>query len=155
MADTAEAKRNSAPMYPHIQRTMKICGILGVIGFTPLLLFGQDIVTLLLGEGWELSGRILEYFTLAFFLGFMWSPISSVYLLIDQQKEGFIMGIMNAGIRLLGLAFIPLCVTNSEMISLFAIVYTLGFISDGIWYFRWIKQIKAYDSAGSSKGSSA
>lgn len=154
ISDASEAKRQFKPMYPHILRTMKLCLILGLLGFTPLYFFGEEIVILILGNTWELSGNILEKFTLAFFLGFLLSPISSLYLLIQKQNEGLIMGISSAVIRLSGLIVLPYCVTNSELATVFMVLYTLSYINDATWYIKWIKDIRHYDSIVSSSGSS-
>lgn len=66
--------------------TLKILIILSTFLFLPFFVFGETFFSVLFGENWREAGKYVEILSIAVFVRFVVSPLSSVFHAIEMQK---------------------------------------------------------------------
>jgi O-antigen/teichoic acid export membrane protein len=74
-------------------KTWKHLALIALLPMLIILLFGQNIFTLVFGVQWGDAGRIASILAPMFYLIFISSPTSSTYNVLGMQKAGFIFGL--------------------------------------------------------------
>ena len=85
----AEMHAHKQDFIPLIKKTVKKLSLIALPIFIPILFFGPQLFSFVLGEKWEIAGQYAQYLTPWLFLNFAISPILQVALILDKQKEIF------------------------------------------------------------------
>lgn len=74
-------------------KTLKALALLAIIPALILLFMAPDLFRLFFGKEWELSGQFAQIMSLTFFLQFIASPISVMFMIAEKQKNDLYMQI--------------------------------------------------------------
>lgn len=85
----AEMHAHKQDFIPLIKKTVKKLSFIALPIFIPIILFGPQLFSFVLGEKWEIAGVYAQYLTPWLFLNFAISPVLQVALILDKQKEIF------------------------------------------------------------------
>lgn len=90
------ADRNNAEqdLYPYLLKMYKNLAVLGIIPHLILFLFAPKLFVFFFGEEWLIAGYYTQYLMPWFFLVFINSPVSSIYIVKGKQKEYFLFEII-------------------------------------------------------------
>lgn len=94
----------------------------GFIPFVVLIVFASDIFRIILGPNWESAGHVVRILAPAFYLQLICSPISSVFYVMECQRDDFILSII--GLVIITLSMIVgayLTVTAQGVLYSFAV----------------------------------
>lgn len=97
-------------------RSLKKLTILGIIPFLGVFLFGEEIFSVVFGENWKSAGEFAEVLAPWVFLKFVSSPITSIPLIIDKQREFFLWSILGASLMIMAL-YLPHILNDVDLIS--------------------------------------
>jgi len=70
-------------------RTLKKLFIIGFIPFLVIMIFGDNIFSLVFGEKWIVAGEYAQMLALWMMLIFLFSPLSNLCFIFEKQKETF------------------------------------------------------------------
>lgn len=121
--EIAHKKNNGENLYPYIFKTYKRLFFIGIIPHTLLFVFSPLIFGLFFGKEWRLAGEYTRYLVPWFFMVFLNSPVSGIYLVVGKQKQYLIIEFLLFISRLLAV-FIGYIVFNnpSKAIMLYGFV---------------------------------
>ncbi|MEN8929325.1 MAG: lipopolysaccharide biosynthesis protein [Flavobacteriales bacterium] len=85
----AEMHAHNQDFVPLIKKTVKKLALIALPIFIPIVFFGPQLFSFVLGDKWEIAGQYAQYLTPWLFLNFAISPILQVALVLDKQKEIF------------------------------------------------------------------
>lgn len=91
---------------PILLKSVRTLGLLSIIPFTIIFFFGQEIFIFVFSETWSEAGEFAEIMAPWFMINLLSSPISSLPLIINKQKEFFKIAIVGIVIMLLNF-YIP------------------------------------------------
>jgi O-antigen/teichoic acid export membrane protein len=83
-------------------RYMKVSVLLGMVAIVPTFLtaiYGQEIFTFVLGKQWGVSGKMAELLVFATTMYFIFSPTTSILLVLGKQKVLLIFSIVQLAYR--------------------------------------------------------
>jgi O-antigen/teichoic acid export membrane protein len=78
-------------------------GKLAHIGLPPaliLILLGPDVFAFVFGEQWRQAGEFARWMALWLYVQFLCSPLSTLFSVLELQKQGFVFQILILGIRI-------------------------------------------------------
>jgi O-antigen/teichoic acid export membrane protein len=81
-----EKINNNVSIYPEIRSTLKKLILIGIVPFTLLYFFSDDIFVLVFGDNWRFAGNLASYFSIVFFVRFVVSPLSMVFIAKSELK---------------------------------------------------------------------
>lgn len=99
----ADAYKNKKDLYPIVISMLKKLFLVGLIPYTIMFFFSQDIFGFVFGSEWKEAGRYTQLLTPWFFIMFLNSPITSIILILNKQKEYFLYEIVLLAFRFLAL----------------------------------------------------
>jgi lipopolysaccharide exporter len=140
------ADRNNAKLdlYPYLLRMYKNLAIFAVIPHLILFLFAPNLFVFFFGEEWLIAGHYTQYLMPWFFLVFLNSPVSSIYIVKGKQKEYFLFEIILLISRALSLWFGHYFFKEpSRTIILYGLV-GLIFNAFLVWYYLRISKIQSF-----------
>jgi O-antigen/teichoic acid export membrane protein len=70
-------------------KTLKTLGLLSILPFALLIIWGPEIFAWVLGEKWREAGHYAQIMGVMFFFRFTVSPLTYVYYIANRQKEDF------------------------------------------------------------------
>jgi O-antigen/teichoic acid export membrane protein len=101
--------------------TFKVLFMIGIIPFTIIMLWGQEIFSFVFSKEWESSGRIAAYLSPWLLFVFAGSPISFIFLIKQKLRLSFFVNLLLLIIRFGALVIGSLILRNLEItIILFA-----------------------------------
>lgn len=86
--------------------TLRVHGALTWMGLLPLvvlLLAAPELFTLVLGQEWAESGRYAQWMAPWLFFQFLWSPLSNINIILEQQREALVGQLAGLTVRVSGL----------------------------------------------------
>lgn len=98
----AEMVNNGQSIFPMLLKAIRTLFFLSIVPFSLVFFFGEEIFSFVLGERWAMAGRYSEIMTIWLALNFMASPLSSLPLVLNRQKEFFILAILGTLLLLAG-----------------------------------------------------
>lgn len=113
-------------LYSYVLKTYKKLFIIGIFPHIILFIFAPLIFKFLFGSQWEISGIYTRYLTPWFFMIFMNSSVSSLYVIKGKQKEYLVFEMVIVIVRVLSL-LLGYYTLNSGEISVIA-YGAVGFI---------------------------
>ena len=131
-------RNDKTKLWPFTKKIILYLFLGGIILFLPLLFWGPQIFAYVFGERWKEAGVYSQYLTPWLLMNFVLSPISSVPMILGQQKiYFFITTINNVGIPII---MIILFFNNFNLIT--ALIYISIFVIGFSFYtVLWIKKI--------------
>ena len=113
--------------------TLKKLLLLSVVPFTILFIFSQEIFIFVFGEQWAMAGEYAKILTPMFFMRFITSPLSAMFMIAEVQKIDLIWQIM-LFISVLCAFFIGYYFQSLQITILgFSIAYVIMFILNLYW----------------------
>jgi len=85
----AKDYRETGSCRPVFIKTFKTLGLLSILPFGILIIWGPDIFAWVLGEKWRDAGYYSQIMGIMFFFRFTVSPLTYVYYIAGRQKEDF------------------------------------------------------------------
>lgn len=83
-ASSEYAKKGKCPIT--YGKTFKLLALLGVAPCIIMIFFGPVIFEFFLGEQWSMAGEYSRYLALMFYMTFVSSPLSAMFLIAEKQK---------------------------------------------------------------------
>lgn len=90
-------------LYPIVKSTYKKLFMIGFLPYLFVFVFAPTIFSILFGEEWIIAGEYTRYLIPWFFLMFLNSPITSIILILNKQKEYLLFEILLITLRFLSL----------------------------------------------------
>ena len=130
-----------------LKKTLVQLSLLSVVPFTVIYFFGEDLFSLVFGEEWGVSGRYAEIMCFWLGMNFINSPLSTIPMIINRQKEYFLLGLGATLIQILGFLVLPLWLGYEEdsfqeilwIVSITMGVYFVGMSFVTLYYSKRIK----------------
>lgn len=97
-----------------LKKTMLQLVLLSLVPFTVIYLFGEPLFAFVFGEEWGVAGHYSEIMAIWLGMNFINSPLSNIPLIINRQREYFVLGLINTGIQLFCFLILPSFIGNSE-----------------------------------------
>lgn len=80
------ANSNSQNIRPVFIKTALILSLVSFILFTPFFLFGEDIFQIFFGDAWIVAGTYVEIISIAVFVKFIVSPLSTIFMATNNLR---------------------------------------------------------------------
>jgi len=129
---------NPTKLWPMTKKIIYYLSLSSIIIFAPILFLGPTIFEFIFGEKWYDAGIYAQYLAPWLMTNFVFSPISSIPIILKKQKEYFYLSTLNnilIPIILLTTFILGFNLTTSlGIVSLFVVCYS-------IFLFLWIKNI--------------
>lgn len=81
-------------LYALLKKTMMSLALLGIIPFLVLLLFAPSLFSFAFGGEWFEAGVYAQLLTPWLYFNFIYSPLSQVPLILNKQKQSFVLGLV-------------------------------------------------------------
>lgn len=91
----SELKHSGKSILPLLRKTMLTLLLLSVVPFTLLFFFGEPLFGFVFGKDWTTSGHFATIMAPWIMLNFVLSPVSAITLVLNRQKEAFLIGLLN------------------------------------------------------------
>lgn len=127
-------------LFPIIRKTVRTSIVFAIPFILILLFFGPLIFKLYLGEKWEIAGNYARCISPMLLLYFILSPISGLPILLNKQKNAFIISLIGYGFTILSI-FIGIWFKLSfeNTLWLYGAAFALFYLGNLIWYYSLIK----------------
>ncbi|MEM4260513.1 MAG: oligosaccharide flippase family protein [Candidatus Woesearchaeota archaeon] len=105
--------------------------------FLLILIWGSKIFNILFGNNWNTAGYIAQIICLWLFLRFFTSPLSSIPLILNQQKTFFYFGLIN-NISLPLILFLVTIISREYIVSFiaFTIIGVINLLFINYWIYK-------------------
>lgn len=134
MSSASEAHRKGS-LKDLVSRLHSRLSIIGALPFAFLFLFGPDIFELLFGPVWRESGVYAQWMAPWIYFHFQWVPLSSVAIVLEQQRALLISEVVTLAIRFFSLGFcVFLGFDESVGIMVFALVSAFAYLGRLLWF---------------------
>ena len=117
-----------------LKKTLITLFFLSIIPFTVIFFYGEELFAFVFGEKWASSGHYSEIMTIWLMTNFLVSPVSSIPMIINRQKEFFVFGITSACIQLFSFGVLPLIWGTSDE-SFIAILWFASIVQAAFFVF--------------------
>jgi O-antigen/teichoic acid export membrane protein len=103
-------------------------GIIGVVPFGVVFLFGPEIFSFAFGEAWQDAGRVAQILSPLLLVRFVSSPTSSVYLKLEMQREQWLFCVAAATYRSIayGLLFVGVSFETCMVVHVIVEILAIG-----------------------------
>lgn len=135
---------NKKVILPFFQKNAFYLLVIGSLPFTILYFFGPTLFGFIFGNRWFFSGEVASIFSIAMFVNFIVSPLSTISLVLSRQKEVFFLGLIVVLSQLFVFGVIPILI-NIEFLNLLWINTTVLSILYLVAYFYYISFIRKYE----------
>ncbi len=141
----SEIVNEGKSIYPLIKKTMIILIALSVIPFGLIFIFGEPLFGFVFSESWRESGYFSEIMTPWLMMNFIISPVSSIPMILNRQKEYFIIGLIGTIMQLICFGILPLILGTSKD-AFITILWVMSisqalFLIWGVFYALYISKI--------------
>lgn len=75
-------------------KTFKVLCLMAIIPFSVIILFAPNLFVFVFGHEWKEAGLFAQFLGILFFLRFIVSPLSYVYIIVGRVKEDFLLHIL-------------------------------------------------------------
>jgi O-antigen/teichoic acid export membrane protein len=96
-----------------LKKTFKTLFLLSIIPFSILFFYGEILFTFVFSSTWTSAGRYSEIMSIWMLFNFMISPISNLPIILNRQKENFVLGIIGSVLQLTAFGIMPFVIGNS------------------------------------------
>ena len=112
-------------IYALMKRTLLILLALSIVPFSIIFFFGEPLFSFVFSEAWAESGYFSEIMAIWLMANFLMSPLSSLPMVLNRQREFFFIGMAGTVLQLIGFGLIPLIYGTSKE----SFVFMLWFVS--------------------------
>ena len=138
----SELVQNGNSTYGLMKRTLFILLGLSIVPFSIIFFFGEPLFSFVFSADWAKSGYYSEIMTIWLMMNFMISPLSSLPLVLNRQKEFFFIGLFASSMQVLCFFLFPFLFGGSEQtfesmlwtLSISQAVILLGVIFITLYY---------------------
>ncbi len=97
-----------------LKRTFLTLFAFSIIPFSIIFFYGEPLFSFVFSEAWAESGYFSEIMTVWLLFNFLYSPVSSIPLILKRQKEYFILGLISTGLQIIGFGVLPFVIGTSK-----------------------------------------
>ena len=97
-----------------LRKTMIMLFTLSIIPFGLIFFVGEPLFAFVFGANWSDSGYFSEIMAVWLMFNFVNSPVSSIPMILNRQKEFFILGLINTLIQILAFGVLPLIIGKTK-----------------------------------------
>ena len=144
----SEYKKQSRRIYPIFKKLLITLTLLSIVPFTVIYLFGGEIFSFVFGNKWLLSGKLSEIMAPWLMINFILSPLSTIPLVFNKQKQFFILGLIASILQLGGFFILPKFFNSSsnQIFYVFSIVSWLQVVMSIFIVYYLFTIVKRYDA---------
>jgi O-antigen/teichoic acid export membrane protein len=95
------------PIYALLRKTLILLFFLSIVPFGIVFFFGEDLFGFVFSEAWSTSGFYSEIMAVWLLFNFVNSPVSSIPMILNRQKEYFFLGLISTVLQLFGFGILP------------------------------------------------
>jgi O-antigen/teichoic acid export membrane protein len=125
-------------IYPLLRKTMIILFALSIVPFGLIFFIGEPLFAFVFGANWSESGYFSEIMAVWLMFNFLISPVSSIPMILNRQKEYFVLGLVGTAMQLFCFGVMPLLIgtTKSDFITiLWAVSFSqTAYLVFGVFY---------------------
>jgi O-antigen/teichoic acid export membrane protein len=122
------------------KNTLKKLLMISILPFTIFLFIAPDLFAIIFGKNWSEAGKYAQILTPMFFLQFISSPLSNMYLIAEKQKNDLYLNVILFIVTLLPfLLAMHLTMSVETVISFFSLFYSLIYAVNLIVTFNFAK----------------
>jgi O-antigen/teichoic acid export membrane protein len=141
----SEIVNEGKSIYPLIKKTMIILIALSIVPFGLIFIFGEPLFGFVFSDTWRESGYFSEIMTPWLMMNFIISPVSSIPMILNRQKEYFIIGLIGTFMQLFCFGILPLILGTSKD-AFVTILWVMSisqalFLVFGVFYALYISKI--------------
>ncbi len=122
------------PIIGLLRKTLLTLLLLSIIPFSIIFFYGEEMFAFVFGEKWASSGHLSEIMTIWLMTNFLISPVSSIPMIINRQKEFFFFGITSACIQLFSFGVLPL-IWGTSYDSFISILWFVSIVQASFFVF--------------------
>ena len=109
----SEYKKQAIQIYPLFKKLLISLILLSIAPFSIIYFFGGEIFSFVFGDEWYLSGKLSEIMAPWLMLNFILSPLSTIPLVFNKQKQFFILGLIASILQLGGFFYFTNAIQNT------------------------------------------
>jgi O-antigen/teichoic acid export membrane protein len=144
----SEYKKQAIQIYPLFKKLLITLILLSIVPFSIIYLFGGELFSFVFGDEWYLSGKLSEIMAPWLMLNFILSPLSTIPLVFNKQKQFFILGLIASILQLGGFFILPKLFNSypDKIFYVFSIVSWLQVILSILIIYYLSTIVKRHDS---------
>ena len=141
-----EALNQGQNVQPLVKRIYRNLFIAGFPVFLILFIFAIPVFTFVFGEQWQVSGEIARILMPWLFLNFMASPVSSIAIIMNKQKEAMFITFVDISFKVIAIVFVGLSNDYKMAFIIMSISGSALLIYALFWYYKIAKasELKSY-----------
>jgi lipopolysaccharide exporter len=128
-----------------VESVFRMLVIIGMFPILVLTIVGGDVFTVIFGTAWTEAGVYAQILSLWAFVWFISSPLSTIYLVVEEHHFGFSYNFFNLTTRFLSLAIGGILGSPRTALALFSIsgIAVYGYMCLKMMYYSGVKTSKA------------
>lgn len=132
-------------IFPLIKRTMAILFLLSLVPFGVIFFTGESLFGFVFSKAWQESGYFSEIMAPWLMMNFVISPVSSIPMILNRQKEYFIIGLIGTAMQLFCFGVLPFWIgTTKDAFVTILWVMSISqalFLLFGVFYALYIAKV--------------
>jgi len=134
-------KNNNECIYPYVKKIIYILFIVALPIFLIFFLYGPKIFMYVFGKNWEIAGIYSQILSPYIFLHFLLSPISTLPLIFNKQKEILILSLIG-NFLFVGVFLVCAKLNFLTILKLLSLTQVLFYLYLFFWYNKLLKNQK-------------
>lgn len=130
---------NNQDIRPLMRKIQKNLFLMGIVPFFIVILFAPDLFSFVFSEEYRKAGEIARYLMPWIFMNYLVSPISSITLIFNKQKEAFLITVIDLLFRILAIVLGAVFFDYRFSFIFISVFCTIILIFATIWYYRIAK----------------
>jgi O-antigen/teichoic acid export membrane protein len=126
LQDLSEAKNSGLSLRGRFLKATGALALLGLVPFLILALWGRILFALIFGENWAIAGLYAQYMAPFYFMAFVNTPATQLFIVQEKLRLIFFYNILNSGGRIA--IILVLCMLNKSPDTVLVAVSILGVI---------------------------
>ena len=128
-----------------VENVFRILVIVGMFPILILAIVGSDVFTVIFGRAWAEAGVYTQILGLWAFVWFISSPLSTIYLVVEEQHFGFQYNFFNLTTRLVSLTIGGMLGSARMALILFSIsgIFVYGYLCLKMMFYSGVKTSRA------------
>lgn len=122
---------NGQKIYPLVRKMMLYLAIFSIPAFAIIFFWGEPLFAFVFGAEWAESGKLSEIMAPWLLFNFISSPISSMPIVVGEQRSFFFIGLTSSILQIIGFGLLPYL--NPEWGQSYTIFYFVS-ISQAVMY---------------------
>jgi len=126
---------NNESLYPYVKKIVIRLILVALPLFVGLYFIAQDLFVFVFGENWRVAGEYSQILVPYLFMNFLISPISSIPLVLNKQKEIFYIGLFG---NLLFIAILLLFHSYEikNILKIITVVMSIYYLFVSYWLYK-------------------